>query len=318
MKRIGIIIPCFNEEENVALINAAFSTLIEKYQDQYRFEKIFINDGSTDQTLLEIKKLSHGSPDVQYVDFSRNFGKEAAMFAGLEYVLENQYDATVIIDADLQMPIKYVEAMLLIWQTNQKLIVTTKQNRKLNPAGIIAKKYYKVFNRLSKIKINEEALDFVFMDISVVNEMVKYQENIRYFKGIIADVGFNPVIIPVEIVDRESGTSKFGGIFKLLKYAFMSIANYSKIPLYLGIYLGLFMAGISFIYSLQIIFNYFINDEVVQGYSSIMTVILFFFGIVLIILGVMGYYLGIIFEETKKRPKYIIKEKTNKNNEDLN
>ncbi len=308
MKRIGIIIPCFNEEENVALINAAFSTLIKKYQAKYQFDQVFINDGSSDNTMEKIKELASVNDDIKYINFSRNFGKEAAIVAGLEYTVKANYDAIVIIDGDLQMPIKYVESMLLIWETNQKLIVTTKQNRKLNSSGILAKKYYKVFNRLSKIKINEEALDFVFMDITVAKEMIKYQESIRYFKGIIADIGFNPVIIPVEIVNRENGTSKFNSIFKLLKYAFMSIANYSKIPLYLGIYLGFFMALFSFIYTLQIIFNYFINDEIVRGYSSLMSVILFFFGIVLIILGIIGYYIGIIFEETKQRPKYIVKE----------
>ncbi len=308
MKRIGILIPCFNEEENVALINAAFSTLITKYQEELHFDKIFINDGSTDQTMAEIKKLEEISDDVKYINLSRNFGKEATIVAGLDYVLKKQYDATVIIDADLQMPIKYVESMLLIWQTNQKLILTIKQNRRLSPAGILAKNYYKIFNHLSNVKINEEALDFVFMDISVVKELVRYQENIRYFKAMIADVGFDPVVIPVEIVEREKGKSKFSGFFGLIKYALMSIANYSKIPLYLGIYLGLFMATISFIYAIQIIFNYFINAEVVRGYSSIMSVILFFFGIVLIILGVIGYYIGIIFEEIKKRPKYIVKE----------
>ncbi len=306
MKEISVVTPIYNEEGNIEEFYKQVSEFSNMYKDKYNFKFIFVNDGSKDNSHEKILNIKDSR--VEYVKFSRNFGKEAAIIAGLD--VSKTSDAATIIDSDLEMPIKYIKDMIDIWESGRKLVIAKKSRRNISKLkAFLAKKYYVIFKKITKQDMVQDALDFVFMDKQVVEEVVKQREQSRFFKGIIASVGFSYQTIDIEISQRTSGQSSYGTFSSLFKYAFMSLANYTKFPLYLAIYIGFISAFIGFMYGIVIIIKYFISGVEVAGYSSIMCVMLFFFGIILAFLGIVGYYIGLILDETKKRPLYIVDEK---------
>ncbi len=303
MKEISIITPIYNEDGNINEFYKQVSEFSDKYKGKYNFKFILVNDGSKDNSHEKILNIEDSR--VEYIKFSRNFGKEAAIIAGLDH--SKNSDASTIIDADLEMPIRYIEEMIDIWENGRKLIIAKKSRRNISKIkAFLAKKYYVIFKKITNQDIVPDALDFVFMDKQVVEEVIKQREQSRFFKGIIASVGFSYQTIDIEISQRTSGQSSYGTFSSLFKYAFMSLANYTKFPLYAAIYIGFISAFIGFIYGIVIIVKYFVSGVEVAGYSSIMCVMLFFFGIILAFLGIVGYYIGLILDETKKRPLYIV------------
>lgn len=303
MKEISIVTPIYNEEGNIEEFYEQVNEFSKKYDGIYNFRFILVNDGSKDNSHEKIIDIEDSR--IEYIKFSRNFGKEAAIIAGLD--LSKTSDATTIIDADLEMPINYIDEMIKLWETGTKLIIAKKNRRNIGKLkSFLAKKYYILFKKITKQDMVQDALDFVFMEKQVVEEVVKQREQSRFFKGIIASIGFSYKTIDIEIDQRKSGESSYGTFSSLFKYAIMSFANYTKLPLYLAIYIGFFSSLIGFAYGIFIIFHYFISGVKVEGYSSIMCVILFSFGIILAFLGIIGYYIGLILDETKKRPLYII------------
>ncbi len=303
MKEISIVVPVYNEEGNIKEFYKQVDDFSKKYEAKYNFKFIFVNDGSKDNSHEKILDLN--DTRVEYLKFSRNFGKEAAIIAGLDRAKNS--DAATVIDADLEMPIRYIDDMIKIWEDGKKLIIAKKSRRNISKIkSFLAKKYYVIFKKITKQDIVQDALDFVFMDKQVVEEVVKQREQSRFFKGIISSIGFSYKTIDIEISQRTSGKSSYGTFSSLFKYAFSSLANYTKFPLYLAIYIGFISAIIGFIYGIIIIVQYFIYGVEVAGYSSLMCVMLFFFGIILAFLGIVGYYIGLILDETKKRPLYIL------------
>lgn len=302
MKQINIIAPIYNEQDNIANLHTELSQFANQHP-QYKFKFVFVNDGSTDashQRILEIE-----DERLTYIKLSRNFGKEAAMIAGLDY--SHDADAATIVDSDLQMPIRYVSDMIENWEAGTKLTICKKKTRDTSKIkGYLAQKYYSVFAKLSTNGIVEDALDFVFMDNQVINEVITNRETNRFFKGIVASIGFEYQVLEIEINDRTNGESSYGSFKQLFSYAFVSLASYSKVPLYFAIYLGTFTAIGSFIYGIIVIINYLLNGTDVPGYSTLLCVMLFMSGILLVVLGIIGFYIGLILDEVKNRPLYVV------------
>lgn len=306
MKEISIVIPCHNEEDN---IDRLISELDDNLKNlDYRFEYVFVNDGSKDKTLEKLIKVSEKDYRVKVVDFSRNFGKEAAILAGLDYC---SGDAAVIIDADLQMPVKYIIDLIDLWSQGNKLVLTYKSNRNKKLKSKLASKYYDFYNGISEAPILKDALDFQIMDREVVNVICSIRERARFFKGITGFIGYDYKVIPVEIAQREHGESDFSGIKGLFSYAFKSFAIHSDAPLKMALKIGIFISGIAFVYMIYIFARTLINGIDVDGYASTIIIMLFMFGLILLILGIMGYYIGLIYNEVKQRPNYIVDEVMN-------
>ncbi len=302
--KISIIAPVYNEAGNIKKLHEELCITSDKYKN-IDFKFVFINDGSKDSSHEEILKIKDNR--VQYIKFSRNFGKEAALIAGLEHSVNS--DACVIIDSDLQMPLHHIDEMIEKWEAGCKLIICRRNNRNMSKIkGRLATKFYDVYAKATGYEIVPDALDYTFLDKQVVHEVVKYQESNRFFKGIIASLGFEYEVIEIEMKDRENGESSFGSFSQLFKYAILSIAIDTKIPLYSAIYIGLISVFFSIILTLRVFLQYYLNGIEVAGYNSIMCVILFFSGIILTIQGIKGFYLGLVLDETKNRANYIVDE----------
>lgn len=304
VKKISIVIPCYNEAGNIdKLIKALDKELIKKY----RYEYLFINDGSDDDTLHMIQKHTKDKK-VKYLDFSRNFGKEAAILAGLDYA---SGDAAIIIDADLEMPIRYINDMIKLWEDGNKLVLTYRKKRNKNLKSKLAQQYYKVFNRMSNTKILIDAMDFQLMDREVVDVITKFRERTRFFKGISGYIGYDYAVIPIEPGVRQQGVSKFSGYRTLFGYGLESLATYSDVPLKIAIKFGIFVAFLAVVFLVYTIVNTIVNGISVNGYASLMSVMLFMFAFMLLFLGIIGYYLALVYNEIKARPNYIVKDHKN-------
>lgn len=310
MKLISMIIPCYNEEDNIDTLMVELAK--ELPHDLYNFEYLMINDGSNDKTFDKLKTYQDNK-QVKIINFSRNFGKETAMLAGLDYA---SGDATIIIDADLQMPLSYVSEMLLYWQEGYKLVLSHKEVRKQSLKGKMASKYYDVYNKISKHKINKDALDFQLMDREVVKVLTSIRERNRFLKGLTGYLGFKNISIPVQIEDRTQGVSKFSGFSTLSSYALDSFIIHSSYPLKLMLKIGLLISSLSFIYMIYIIVNSLVTGISASGYASLMSIMLFMFGVVILFLGIIGYYIGFMYEEIKQRPNYIVEDAINFDRED--
>lgn len=303
-KLISLVIPVYNEEGNIKRLITSLNQQLPL--DVYEFEYILVNDGSKDNSLQILKKYQNDS-HVKIINFSRNFGKEAAILAGLDHT---SGDASIIIDADLEMPISYIDEMLMFWQEGYKLVFTYRSNRKTNFKSNMASKYYDVFNKMSDHDIIKDALDFQLMDKSVVKTITSMRERNRFLKGITGFIGYNYKAISVEIVDRESGKSSFGNFSTLFSYTLNSFVIHSNVPLKISIIIGTILSFFSFIFPIFNIVSALSGDNTGNGYASLMSVILFMFVIVLLFLGIVGYYIGFFYEEVKRRPN-LVDEKIN-------
>ena len=296
---ISVIVPCYNEEESLPF----FIKEMEKVMDELKkvkFELIFINDGSKDRTLDILKSLSKKDKKIKYISFSRNFGKEGAMLAGLENA---SGDYIAIMDADLQDP-----PMLLIDMYNgivnegYDCVGLKRVTRKGEPVvrSFFARCYYKLINKISETEIIDGARDFRLMTRQVVDSILELKENNRFSKGIFSWVGFNTKWLNYENVERVAGVTKWS-FFKLFKYSIESIVAFSTFPLIISIILGLFMLFVSFIMLIKM----FISTTELLTLS---TLIVFVSGLNLVFIGILGLYLSKMHIELHNRPKYIIKE----------
>ncbi len=306
MKLVSIIIPCHNEQDNITNIYQELNKVLTN-NGQISYEYIFVDDGSADQTVAEVKRIA-SDKRVKLVSFSRNFGKEQAMIAGLDY---STGDAAVIIDADLQMPVSYINQFILDWQGGFKLVLSVRSNRSNSLKAKLASKYYQVYNKMTDDKILKDALDFQLMDRTVIDEICKMREANRYFKGMTGYIGYNYKLIEVEMRDRTSGESDFGSFRSLFNYALKSFIITSTMPLKISIIGGMLTSLGAFIYMLVIIITTLTNGVEVPGYSSLTVIVLFGFGIMYILIGIVGLYIGNIYQETKQRPLYIVDQKLN-------
>ena len=303
---LSIIIPCYNEEGNVHVIYEKL-TLIIKSIGVSSYEIIFINDGSKDNSLLTIKALSEIDPSIKFIHFSRNFGHQNALRAGLDHASGN---AVISMDADLQHPPELIPTLFEHWKAGNKVVYTKRKDttdlsffKRLS-----SKMFYRLVNYLSETKLEEGTADFRLLDRSVVEALKKFKENNLFYRGIIPGLGFKQVGVEYIPNERFSGTTKYT-FSKMVRFALTGITSSSAKPLYFSIYLGSFLALCSFLYGIYAIYVSLFTSEAIAGWTSTIASILFIGGIQLIMLGIVGIYLGKLFSESKNRPHYIIEEK---------
>lgn len=306
MEKISIIVPCYNEEEAMPFFYDEIVKTAKSF-NKVDFEFIFVNDGSKDKTLEVARKLAKKDKRVRYVSFSRNFGKEAAMLAGLE-AAEGDYVA--IMDADLQDPPALLEEMYnSIKNEEYDCVATRRVTRKGEPAirSFFARCYYKIINKISKTQIVDGARDFRLMTRQMVDSILELKEYNRFSKGIFSWVGYNTKWLEYENVERVAGTTKWS-FWKLFGYSLESIVAFSTAPLAIASIIGILFCLISFIMIIVIIIKTLSVGDPVAGWPSLICVIFFVSGIQLFCLGIIGQYLSKAYLEIKKRPIYIVKE----------
>lgn len=306
MKKISLIIPCFNEEKSLPLFEAEITKII-KQMDNYRFELLFINDGSTDGTLSELRRMKERYGNVRYLSFSRNFGKEAAMYAGFCNVTG---DYVAVMDADLQDPPALLPEMVHILESGTYDSVATRRVSRLGEPPIrsfFARMFYKLINRISDADIVDGARDYRLMKREMVDVIVAMGERNRFSKGIYGWIGFRTYWYEFENVARAAGETKWS-FWKLLKYSIQGIVSFSEMPLSIASWTGILCTVIAIAAIVFIVLRRLIFGDPVQGWASGICIMLLLGGIQLFCLGVMGQYIGKTYAETKRRPHYIISE----------
>jgi glycosyltransferase involved in cell wall biosynthesis len=306
-KLVSIVTPFYNEKES---IEAYFQNLCESIDSlsSFKFEILCIDDGSTDGTLAMLLKISELDPRLIVIEFSRNFGKEAALTAGLELA---RGDCVVILDADLQDPPSLIGEMLEVWNQGADVVLARRQSRKLDslPKRVSAKVFYWLHNLISALQMPSNVGDFRLMSRQVVDSVNQLPERQRFMKGLFAWVGFQEAYVEYDRPIRSAGKTKFNG-WKLWNFAIDGITSFSTIPLRLWSYLGLLIAILTSIYIIIILTKVLIYGVDVPGYASLLVVTLFLGSLQLIGIGVLGEYIGRIYMEAKQRPHYVIKKIT--------
>lgn len=305
MEKISIIVSCYNEEEALPLFYKEANKLT-KEMNEFEFEFIFVNDGSKDKTLEEIKKLNKKDKRVKYISFSRNFGKEAAMYAGL---VHSSGDYVTLMDADLQDPPSLLPKMMEYIKDGYDSVGTRRVTRKGEPPirSFFARMFYKIINKMSKIEMVDGARDYRLMKRCVVDSIISLKEYNRYSKGLFSFVGFDTKWIEFENVERVAGETKWS-FWKLFIYALEGITAFSTVPLVFSAVIGVLFCLIAFIAILVIIFKTLVYGDPVSGWPSTVCIIFLVSGIQLFCTGIIGQYLSKTYLETKNRPIYIIKE----------
>lgn len=305
---LSLVIPCYNEQEALPLFYDEATRVLSTMNVNY--ELIFVNDGSKDNTLKIMKELSETDDKVTYLSFSRNFGKEAAMYAGL---CNAKGDYVTFMDADMQDPPYLLPKMYEILQGDEYDSVATRRVDRKGESKIrsfFARTFYKIINKISDADIVDGARDFRLMKREMVDAILSMSEYNRFSKGIFGWVGFNTYWLPFENVERVAGTTSWS-FWGLVKYAIDGIINFSNAPLTIASWGGMIMTGVAFLFLLFIIIRKLLFGDPVAGWASTMCTIIFIGGIQLFCLGVMGQYIGKTYSESKNRPHYIVKE-TNK------
>ncbi|EHF0448004.1 glycosyltransferase family 2 protein [Salmonella enterica subsp. enterica serovar Javiana] len=301
--KISLVVPVFNEEDAIPI----FYKTVREFEglQQHEVEIVFINDGSSDSTEAIINALAVSDNLVVPLSFTRNFGKEPALFAGLDNATG---EAIIPIDVDLQDPIEVIPHLIAKWQAGADMVLAKRTDRSTD--GRLKRKsaewFYKLHNKISNPKIEENVGDFRLMSREVVENIKRLPERNLFMKGVLSWVGGKIDVVEYARAERVAGDSKFNG-WKLWNLALEGITSFSTFPLRMWTYIGLFVAGLSFMYGAWMIFDTVIFGNPVRGYPSILVSILFLGGVQLIGIGVLGEYIGRIYIETKQRPKYIIK-----------
>jgi glycosyltransferase involved in cell wall biosynthesis len=311
---LSIIVPMYNEEE---VIDTFFNVMEQTLASiDMNYEIICVDDGSKDKTLQLLKEQHAKNPNIKVIALSRNFGKEAAMTAAIDFC---SGDAVIPMDADLQDPPEIIGDMIREWRNGYDVVYAKRVSRdsdtlvKRNTAGL----FYKFFNKISDIKIPENVGDYRLMDKKVVDAIKQLPEKDRFMKGLFCWPGFKSTTVEFSRQNRSQGTTKFN-YWKLWNFALSGITSFSTAPIRLGVYLGLSVSAFAFIYGVIIIAKTLIYGADSPGYASLMTVVLFVGGIQLFFLGLMGEYLGRIYKEVKNRPIYYTAEQIGFQNNKVN
>lgn len=306
-KTISIVVPCYNEQESVSIFYKEIVKLFSNNLTDYNYELIYINDGSKDNTLKEILKISEGDENVKYISFSRNFGKESALYAGLENATG---DYIAVMDVDLQDPPEMIIDMVKgIEEDGYDVVGCRRTSRKGEPPirSFFAKQFYKIINKITDTEIVDGARDFRLMTRQVVNSILDVSEYNRFSKGIFSWVGYNTKYLEYENVERVAGETSWN-FWGLLKYSIDGIVAFSDAPLMFASFLGIFSCFGSGLGIIWIIISKLLFGNPVIGWASLVCIILFMGGLNLLCMGVFGKYIGKIFTEVKNRPIYIVKE----------
>jgi len=309
-EKISIIVPCFNEEEVLPLFYTETKKVLKEIKLDY--ELIFVNDGSKDKTKQVLKDLSIKDDKVIYLNFSRNFGKESAMFAGLSNA---EGDYVVIMDADLQHPPFMIKDMLSAIREKNCDCVTARRVTRDGDSKIttwFAREFYKFISHISYVEMKDGAGDFRLMKKEVVEALLSMNEYNRFSKGMFSWVGFNNYYLEYNNVERAAGKTSWNFI-GLVKYAINGIVDFSNYPLDLATFIGTLTSASAFIYLIVILIKYALYGDPVSGWPTLICVILISGGLNLLFLGVLGQYIGKIYMETKNRPHYIIADSNKKN-----
>lgn len=305
---ISIIIPCFNEEESLLLFYAEMEKI--KQQIKEGFEYIFVNDGSKDRTLQVLRDLNQTDRNVHYLSFSRNFGKEAALYAGLQHATG---DYVTVMDADLQDPPALLIQMKNMLDKNAELdcVGTRRTTREGEPLirSFFAKMFYKLINKISQVEMVDGARDFRLMRRQMVDAVLEVSEYNRFSKGIFAWVGFKTEYLEYKNVERVAGQTSWN-FWQLFNYSLEGIINFSDAPLTIAFVGGVVACLLAFFLIIIVIIRTLIFGDPTSGWPSMISIILFLGGFQLLTIGILGKYIGKIFMETKKRPIYVIKERS--------
>lgn len=303
-KKLSVIIPSYNEEKNISfLISELVKTLSAT---SYDFEFIFVDDGSKDNTIHEIKIQAEIHTNVYYIELSKNFGKDYALKAGIDLATG---DAVITMDADLQHPPKMLPKMLNLWEEGYDIVYTYREDANPHAKGyqkLASKLFYKGINALSDIKLENGISDFRILDKKVVTQLKSIDEYEIFFRGMVKWIGFQQVGIPYTPSKRHTGQAHYS-FFNLAKLAIGSIMAFSTRPLYMATGVGLFFSLTSLLYIPYVLISYFAGYDALSGSASLIATVAFFGGLQLLVLGIIGMYLGKIFWQTKQRPNYIVR-----------
>ena len=304
MKKLSVVIPCYNEQETIAI----YLNEMKKIESELplAFEYIFINDGSKDDTLLILREVADRYDNVNFISFSRNFGKEAALLAGLKATTG---DFVTVMDVDLQDPPELLPQMYQKIQEGYDIVGTRRSSRTGEPVirSFFAKKFYQVINQISDTEMVDGARDFRLMTRQVVDAILELNEVNRFSKGIFSWVGFDTYYISFENRERSAGETSWN-FWSLFKYSLEGIINFSEAPLTFATLIGLGSCIMSILAMIYFFLDNLVTKNPVPGWPSLVCIILFLGGLQLFCLGIVGKYIGKIFTEVKKRPNYIIKE----------
>lgn len=302
-KKISLVVPSFNEEEGLSKFN---ETLLTALPDKYEYEIIYVNDGSSDKTVEVIKSLAQKHHEIKYISFSRNFGHQNALKAGYDFATGS---CAISLDADLQHPPAVIPELIQKWEEGFEIVNTIRLDHETISVGkkLSSGIFYKLMRRMSDVNIETGMADFRLVDRKVLNQLKLFSENYLFFRGIIPWIGFKQVNVPFRANERFAGTTKYT-LKKMIKFAMTGVTSFSVKPLRLSIYLGMFIAFLAFVYAIYITYIYFFTNQAVTGWTSVILSVLAVGGINLLMLGIIGEYLGKLFIENKRRPNYLISE----------
>lgn len=303
-KCVTLLIPAYNEEEVLEMFYDKVSSLIDSWGDTYDWELLFINDGSRDHTIDILRKLRQRDERVNYIDMARNYGKEIGMLAGFDHA---KGDCVITIDADLQEPPETIPLMLQKWEEGYDDVYGRRRKRKQSLLKRLSSKaYHKLLASMSEdVDLADDSGDFRLLDRKCIDAMSRIRETQRYTKGLYSVIGFRKAAVDYDIKARAAGTSKWTPA-KLMRLAVDGITSHSVLPLRLSSYLGLLVSFFAFLYLIFVLIKAIIFGDTVAGYPTLICVLLFLGGSILLALGIIGEYLGRIFLETKHRPAYFI------------
>lgn len=303
--KVSVVVPVYNEQDNVRMLHQALTTQLQRLDVDY--ELIFVDDGSRDESLRVLRAL-HAADDahVKVISFSRNFGHQSALTAGLEYSMG---DAVIAIDADMQHPPELIPEMVEKWRAGYQVVFTVRHDDET--VGWFKRRssqaFYALINMITDTPIVPGAADFRLVDRQVVDTLNAMQERARFLRGLVSWVGFRQIGIPYQVGRRHAGQSKYS-FGKMLRLASNGITNFSALPLRLATYFGFFAAALGVPYALWVLYARLFISTAVPGWASLTTLVLFLGGVQLICLGIIGEYLGRLYDEVKRRPLYIPRE----------
>jgi len=303
-KLITILIPVYNEEGNVPAITKAVQEIFKDLN--FNFEIVFVNDGSADNSLSIIKETASTQNNIFYISFSRNFGKDNALLAGFKY---SNGDAIITIDADMQHPPEMIPQMLELWEQGNDVVYTHREDKNEHASNfnqLSSKMFYRLVNNLSDIELEDGIADYRLLDRKVVDVFNNLHEDRPFFRGLVKWVGFQQIAIPYTPNPRIAGESKYSNR-ALTRLALQGITSFSVKPLTIAIYMGLTFSVLSTLYIPYVLISLY-KGYAISGWTSIIVTIAFFGGLQLMILGILGIYLGKLFMQSKQRPHFIVKE----------
>jgi glycosyltransferase involved in cell wall biosynthesis len=305
-KLISILIPCYNEEKSLPRLYEELTKVVDDVGAQYDFELFFVNDGSRDKTLMLIEELYNKDSRVSYIDLSRNFGKENAMLAGFDHV---SGDCMIIMDADLQDPPSLIPQMLECWEQGYQDVYAKRASRGRESwlRRTLTMAFYKILDSSTRFEVLKNVGDFRLLDRKCIDALKEMRESDRYTKGMFCWIGYRKKEIVFDRGDRVAGESNWS-FWSLFNLAIEGITSFTTAPLRFASILGMLIAFVAFFFLLFYLVKTLIYGDPVQGFPTLVTLILFLGGIQLLCLGILGEYIGRVFNETKQRPTYLVQE----------